>query len=369
MRHHELHLDVTRSLLADPTNGHNRLHPEIAPVLTVASGDTVTLDVRDGFDAQIGADSTDTDVLRLDPWRGHALTGPIAIEGAQPGDVLDVTILEIQPALSGYTAIIPSVGLLGDEFDDPFLVAWDLARGRASSPQLPGIVVPGRPFLGVIAVAPSHDLLRRVTERERVLARGSRVVLLPDERSAVPAEGAPAREGLRTLPPRENGGNLDLRHASAGSTVSLAVYVPGALCSIGDPHFAQGDGESCGVAIETSARVTLSFTVRKADRAAPELPLVHFADAPYPRPRRYVATTGIPIHADGANGYLDVRTAAQSALREMIGYLTRERGLTRDQAYVLASVACHLQISEIVNVPNALVSAVLPLDVFDDQTV
>ena len=366
MTRHQLHVDVTRPLLEVPTNGHNRLHPEIPPVLAVAPGDVVEVDVRDGFDAQIAPHSGRADVLRLDPWRGHSMTGPIAVHGAEPGDMLDVTILDIEPAGFGYTAIIPSVGLLGDDFDEAFLVTWELANGKARSPQLPGVVVHGHPFLGLVAVAPSHALLNRATERERAIAGHDRFVLLPDETSAVPPDGKPAREGLRTLPPRENGGNLDVRHARAGSTVSLAVQVPGANCSVGDPHFAQGDGESGGVAIETSARVTLAFAIRKAAEIAwaPAMPLVRFVEEPASSPREYIATTGIPVDTDGRNGYLDVRLAAQAALREMLGYLTRERGLTEQQAYVLASVACDLQISEVVNAPNALVSAVLPLDVF-----
>ena len=367
MSEHELHVDVTRSLLEDGTNGHNRLHPEIPAVLEVAPGDTVTLDLRDGFDCQIAPGSSCADVLRLDPWRGHPMTGPIAVEGTEPGDVLDVRILAVEPAGFGFTAVIPSVGALGDAFDRPFLVVWDLADGEATSRDMPGVVIPGRPFVGVIAVAPSRALLERATERESAIAGEGRFVLLPDERSAVPPGGVPAREGLRTLPPRENGGNLDLRHARAGSTVSLPVHVPGALCSLGDPHFAQGDGESAGVAIETSARVTVCFGVRKPSNGAPEMPLVHFVDEPVSGRREFVATTGIPVDADGRNGYLDVRTAAQAALRGMLRYLTQERGLTDEQAYVLASVACDLQISEIVNAPNALVSAVLPLDVFADQ--
>ena len=369
MSRHELGVDVEVPLVESPTNGHNRFHPDIPAALTIAAGDVVSIDVRDGFDAQLDSTSTSADVLRLDPWRGHSMTGPIAVEGAEPGDVLDVTMLAIEPSTFGYTAIIPRVGLLGERFDEPFLVKWELANGKARSPDLPGIVVAGRPFLGLLAVAPSRELVERATARERELVRDDRFVLLPDRRSAVPATGAPAREGLRTLPPRENGGNLDVRHVRVGSTVSLAVQVPGALCSVGDPHFAQGDGESGGVAIETSARVTLSFTLRKRSALTwtPGMPFVRFVEEPVAAPRAFIATTGIPVDVAGRNGYLDLRLSAQAAMRELLGYLTRERGLTEQQAYVLASVACDLQISEVVNAPNALVSAVLPLDVFGED--
>jgi formamidase len=361
---HELLLERDRSLLVAVRGGHNRLHPDIPPALVVGPGDTVTLDVRDGFDAQINRESTADDVLRLDLARGHSMTGPIAVDGAEPDDILDVKILSIVTDEYGYTAIIPRVGLLGDRFAEPFLVHWDLADGVARSPQMPGIVIHGRPFLGLVAVAPSRSFIDQVTAREQAIADAGELVMLPNPTSAVPAKGAPAREGLRTLPPRENGGNLDVRHASVGSTISLVAQVPGAMCSIGDPHFAQGDGESCGVAIETSARVTLTFGLRKTAAWRPHMPLMHF-DARRPASRPCVATTGIPVDRDGRNRYLDVYSAAQAALTDLIDYLTHERGLTEQQAYVLVSVAADLQISAVVNVPNALVSAVLPLDVFD----
>ena len=292
------------------------------------------------------------------------MTGPIAVEGAEPDDILDIKILSIATDDYGYTAIIPQVGLLGGRFREPFLVHWELVDGVARSPQMPGVAIRGRPFLGLVAVAPSHSFIDQVTMREQAVADAGDFAMLPDPTSAVPSE-AGRRARVDDLPPRENGGNLDVRHAAVGSTVSLVAQVPGAMCSVGDPHFAQGDGESCGVAIETSARVTLTFGLRKGVAWRPHMPYLSF-EARGPALRSYVATTGIPVGRDGRNRYLDVYSAAQVALSDLIDYLTHERGLTEQQAYVLVSVAADLQISAIVNVPNALVSAVLPLDVFDN---
>jgi formamidase len=348
---HELRLDLGASLLADPRGGHNRLHPDSPPALVVDPGDEVGMDVRDGFDGQITRASTAEDVRRLDLMRGHSMTGPIAVRGAEPGDLLEVRILSIETDDFGYTAVVPGVGVAGDRFAEPYLVRWELRDGAARSPDMPGVVVRGRPFLGVVAVAPSSDFVHAATERERGLAGEGRLVLLPDGRSAVPAG---AGEGLRTLPPREIGGNLDVRHARAGSVVALPVQVAGALCSIGDPHFAQGDGESCGLAIETAASVRVRFDVRKRRDLdwIPSMPTIRSADQ--------VATLGI-----SAGSYLDAGAAARQALDGLIDHLVLERGLTAEQAYVLSSVAADLQLSALVNAPNALVSAVLPLEVFE----
>jgi formamidase len=368
MRVREFHFDVRRSLLSDPSTGHNRMHPDIEPVASVVPGDLVSIDLRDGFDAQIGRDSTVDDVVRLDLVRGHAMTGPFEVEGAEPGDLLDVEIVGIEPSNFGYTIVMPGIGLLGHRLTRHFFVKWHLEDGVARSDDLPGIAVRGSPFLGVVAVAPSAELVATATERERALMTPDRLVMLPDPTRAVPAYGPPATEGLRTLPPRENGGNLDVKYLRAGSRVTFAVGVAGARCSFGDPHFAQGDGESCGLAIETSARVKARFGVRKPSQAKwrPRYPAIEFTEPANQMSRRFFATTGIPVDASGRNHYLDVYCAAQAAAGEMVDYLTAERGLSEEQAYVILSVAVDLHISEIVDEPNTLVSAVLPLDIFDE---
>jgi formamidase len=369
---HRLEIDATRPLVDDPTNGHNRWHPAIPPVLEVAPGESVLFQLRDGLDVQIRPDSTADDVIAMDLNRGHPMTGPVYVRGAEPGDLLDVEILDITPADWGYTIIMPNLGALDYRFSEPFVVQWDLRGGVARSAELPGVAIPGEPFLGVIGVAPSQERVRQISGREQALLDAGALVMPPDARSAVPSAGAAATDGLRTVPPRENGGNMDVKQSTAGARVTFVVEVPGALCSVGDPHFAQGDGESCGVAIEMAAEASLRFSLRKADqvRWRPTNPVFEYT-APTGKAaasRRYIATSGISLDRDGSNHFLDVFMSARNALDELVNYLVAERGYTENQAYVIVSVAADLTISEIVDVPNALVCAALPLDIFDTRS-
>jgi len=357
-----------RSILADGANSHNRWHPDLEPVVAIDPGDEVVLELRDGMDGGLGPGVSQEDLRRLDLDANHPLTGPILVRGAEPGDVLEVETLELEPAGRGFTAVIPGFGLLGDRFDEPFLVAWEISGGVARSPDLPGVAIRGAPFLGSIGVAPSHDLLERARAREAAVSARGGLALPPLARGAVPAHEPIASSALRTIPPREHGGNLDIPQLTVGSRLLLPVHVAGALLSAGDAHFAQGEGESCGTAIEIEAVARLRVGLRKAADAAwvPRLPAYEFrAPAGPPGGRAYVATTGIPLADDGANGALDLTLAARRALDELVGLLCATRGLTPAQACVLASVAADLRISEAVNVPNALVSALLPLDVFE----
>jgi formamidase len=164
------------------------------------------------------------------------------------------------------------------------------------------------------------------------------------------------------MPPRELGGNLDVRQLSRGSRLFLPVDVPGALLSLGDVHFAQGEGEVCGSAIEIGATVTLRLDLAKSPNWTPRFPA--FETAPEPA-RRYLATTGISLDDDGRNELLDLDLAVRRAVLELIDLLVATYGFEREAAYVLASVAAQLRVSQLVDVPNALVSALLPLDVFE----
>jgi formamidase len=193
-------------------------------------------------------------------------------------------------------------------------------------------------------------------------------VRLPDPTAAVPTGEPVAGDGLRTVPPRETGGNIDVKQARVGSRVSLPVDVRGALLSVGDAHFAQGDGEVCSQAIEMHARAQLKIELVKASerRFYATQPAIEFTEPARPQ-RSYFATTGIPVDGSGVNHHFDLYVAAQVAVREMIDYLVATRGLTREQAYALCSVAVDLRISEVVNTPNGVVAALLPLDVFDED--
>nr|AIF17565.1 formamidase (Formamide amidohydrolase) [uncultured marine thaumarchaeote KM3_78_A04] len=290
------------------------------------------------------------------------------VQGAQPGDLLEVNILEIAPASWGFTTILPGFGFLRDVFLDPYIVHWNIQDGFAESPQLPGVRVPGAPFMGTIGVAPSRLLRQEMLLREDELLRRGGAVLGPDPAGAVPATEPLASEGLRTVPPRENGGNMDIKQLTAGTRLLLPVFTPGALFSAGDAHFAQGDSECCGTAVEMDCTLHVNFRVLpgEAERRDLRFPIFerdeYFTSPDMAAPRRFLACTGMCI-ADGVNQSEDASLAARNALLTMI-QLLMERGWSREQAYCICSVAVDLKISQVVDVPNFVVSAFLPLDIF-----
>jgi formamidase len=366
MASYELKPPVRRALIDAPETGHNRWHPDLPPALSVESGDEVVVDCRDGLDGQITAATRDADLEALDFARGHPLSGPIEVRGAEPGDVLRVELLAVETDSFGSTAVFPGFGLLGDLFEQPYLVTWGLHDGVATSGRLEGIRIPADPFVGVIGVAPSHERMEQIRLREAAVAESGGEALPPTATSAVPAVEPYASTSLRTIPPRETGGNLDVPQARAGATLFLPVDVPGALLSLGDIHFAQGDGEVCGTAIEVHGRVTLRVEVVPAARLGyrPRTPAFESVEPAWKGGRRHFVTTGLPIRPDGSNADMDTTLAARNAVLAMIDWLGAERGLTREQAYVLCSVAVDLRISEIVDIPNPVVSALCPLDIF-----
>ena len=261
----------------------------------------------------------------LDLGLGHPLTGPVYVEGADPGDAIDIELVAYETADFGVTAVIPGFGFLADVFTDPYLVKWEIAGGEARSQELPGVVVPGDPFAGVVGVAPSRELMDEIARREQALADAGAPVADPMPEAAIPAA---TRAGLRTIPPREIGGNLDIRQLVAGSRITLPVSVEGALVSVGDLHFAQGDGEVCGTGIEVAGAVTLRFSVRTPERP---IRLPSFETPERPQATSF-ATTGIAIDAP-----MDIDAAARVALLEMIDYLEARLGVTRAAAYALCS--------------------------------
>ena len=367
---HTVRIDRSKPLRDEPHTGHNRWHPDIPPALRVDPGDTVALETRDAFDGAITPDMTAADFHRIDLNVVHPLTGPVFINGAEPGDLLEVHILDIAPQPFGFTIIVPGFGFLRDFFPTPFLVKWQIEGGVATSPDLPDVRIPGAPFMGVMGVSPSRELRVQLVAREDELLRRGGAVLPPSALGAVPAAEPIASEALRTIPPRETGGNFDIKQLTAGTTLLLPVYTPGALFSAGDSHFAQGDGESCGTAVEMAATLTVRFGLRKgvAARRRIQRPQYerqdYFTDPRFAVPQRFFATTGMPITREGRNESENVTLAAQDALLNMIDHLVAERGYSREQAYVLTSVAVDLRISELVDVPNVVVSAFLPLDIF-----
>jgi formamidase len=369
MAAHEIRIDRTVSLTAEPRLGHNRWHPGIPPVVTCAPGDEVLIETRDAFDHQFSMDLTAEDVARVDLGVVHPLTGPVAVEGAEEGDLLVVDVLEVEAPSFGFTVQVPGFGFLRDDFPDPHAIRWELAGGFAQSEDLPGVRIPAAPFAGTFGVAPSRALLAEITAREQRLLDAGGEVLPPDPAGAVPADPALAAEALRTVPPRENVGNVDIRHVGAGARLYLPVHTAGALFSMGDAHYAQGDNECCGTAIEMDATFRLRFDLRKAEARERGIHGLHFERSDYSvgpeylAPRSFYAVTGTFTDAAGENHSEDVTLATRNALLGMIDHLVTDRGFDRQQAYALCSVAVDLRVSALPDVPNMVVTAYLPLDI------
>lgn len=289
---------------------------DFTPAVVTKSGSTIHFECLDSSGGQLGTGSTVADVVNLDFAKVNPVTGPVYVEGAAPGDVLKVEIREFVPSGIGWTAVIPGFGLLADQFTDPALHIWKYDPG-SMAPSLfgPGGSVPLKPFAGTIGVAPVEPGIHSV------------------------------------VPPRRVGGNLDIRDLTSGVTLYLPIEVEGALFSVGDTHAAQGDGEVCGTAIESAMNVTLTLSVLKGQKLeSPRFttpgPVTHHLDA-----AGYEVTTGIGP---------DLMTASREALSRMVDLLAAEHGYNPADAYMLCSVAGDLRISEIVDMPNVVVSFYFP---------
>ena len=286
------------------------------PTLTVAPGDEVEFETVDASGAQLSPKSTVADVGALDFGKVNPVTGPVFVDGAEPGDALKVTILSFAPSGWGWTANIPGFGLLADDFTEPALHLWTYdAASTTPAAYGPGGRVPLKPFAGTIGVAPAEPGLHSI------------------------------------VPPRNCGGNMDVRDLAAGTELYLPVQVPGALFSVGDTHAAQGDGEVCGTAIESPMKVALRFELAKdaglkTPRFTTSGPVTRHFDG-----QGYEVTTGIGPH---------LMTAAKDAVHAMVDLLARRFGMRPVEAYMLCSVCADLRISEIVDQPNWVVSFYFP---------
>ncbi len=364
----EIRIDRNGRLRDAPSTGHNRWHPDIPPIIEIDPGEEVLLETRDAADGQVKDGMTVTDLRRLDGKVGHPLTGPVAVKGAEPGDLLEIEYVDIVPQHYGWTRFVPTAGYLPDVFPTPFLAHWHMRDGWATSPQVPGVRIPEGSFLGTAGLAPSRAQLAAWTKREADLRRRGGHALPPDPQDAVP-QGAVAAEGLRTMPPRENCGNVDAKQLTRGSRLLIPVAVAGGLFSCGDAHFAQGDGEVCVTGIEMGATVVLRFHLHKGEAARKNIRWPrfahpgHFLPPEWAAPANFIATMGMPVREDGTQENADLNLATRNALLEMIKLL-QERGFTREQAYVICSVAVDLRISNVVDLPNVTVSALLPLGIF-----
>jgi formamidase len=373
VQEHVISIDPAKPLRDEPHTGHNRWHEGVEPVVEVDEGDVVVYETRDAFDGQVSPATTADDIAGVDLGWAHPLTGPVYVKGAEEGDLLEAEILAIEADpwdQWGCTLEVPGFGFLRDEFPDPYIVHWNLNGNEyAESEQIPGVRIPCNPFPGVFGVAPGRALRESVVKRESELAERGGIALPPDAATAVPGSDPVASEGLRTIPPRENGGNVDIRQLTPGAKLLLPVFVDGALVSTGDVHYAQGDCEACGSAIEIRSRIQVRLRVRKGEAASRGIRDLQFYRDDYftaPElsvPRRFFATTGVSVTADGRNESEDATLAAKNALLNMIAYL-ETRGLDRQQAYALCSAAVDLRISQAVDLPNILVTALIPLDIF-----
>lgn len=366
---HAIRIDRAKRLCDEPNCGHNRYHPDIAPVVEINPGEEIALETRDALDGQITPATTVADFAALDTGAVHPLTGPVFVKGAMPGDILEIEFTDIIAQPAAFSAIMPGLGFLRDVMTEPFLVHWEISDNWATSAQLPGVRIPGAPFMGVSAVAPTTEQLVAWTAREqRVIDRGG-FALPPDPAGAVPA-GPCGLAGLRTLPPRENGGNFDVKQLTKGAKLYLPVFREGGLFSTGDGHFAQGDGEVCVTAVEMGATAVVRFRVHKGLAAARKFTApvfsrtTYFADPRFAAPERFLGVMGMPINSAGEIEAENLTLACRNAVLNMMELL-QERGFSRQQAYVICSVAVDLRISNVVDVPNYVVSALLPEAIFD----
>lgn len=298
------------ALSADPT--HSRWNRSLAARLTIAPGDTVHLECHDASGAQVRPGMMVDQYLAIDRDRIHALTGPVSIEGADPGDVLEIDILEVAHKGWGWSSIIAGLGFLKERFSKPFLFHWQLEKDVSRS--LAPAIVPLRPFCGVMGVACAKD------------------------------------GEFRTVPPGNFGGNMDVRDLCGGSKLYLPVFNRGALFSAGDAHAAQGDGEVCINGIECPANVTLRFRLHK--RQPLPGPLIEAT-----APRESAWDDGAWVVVESAT---DAVGAARAATSRMIDLLVANWDLSDIHAYILCSVALHLRISQVVNEPMFTVSALIP---------
>ena len=369
----------------------NRMHPDIPMAARAAPGERIIMRGRDAGDMHLDPDGFSVaETSPVDQFGVvHPMVGPVYIEGAVAGDVLAVTIESIDPGPVGYTSA-SSFGFAGDAVgsEDRFVV-WRLNDEYAETGAIPGVRIPNASFPGVMATMPGEDLLATVLDREAQLAEAGGAVYTPDVDMAQPSslcgeEGSQPGQCLRTIPPRENGGNMDIRYLKAGVTVYLPCQIDGCGLAIGDFHYAQGDGEVSGTAIEMDADITVTTRIV---RDGPDLSHGPHYEGPasllnIPSSSFY-ATTGYPLKAAGeiprdiaylANAKVaalpnlskDLNLAAQNALVAMVDYITSRYGYDRTQAYIIASVAVDLRIAQLVDVPNVGVTALLPLDIFVD---
>lgn len=377
-------VDLTKKPSEQPVPLHNRWHPDIPAVASVEPGDTFRLECLDWTGGQIKNNDSALDVLKVDLTQVHYLSGPVAVRGAEPGDLLVVDIVDIGPLPGhewGYTGIFAKENggsFLTDHFPHAAKAIWDFQGTYAQSRHIPGVRFSGIAHPGLIGVAPSHDLLAQWNKREADLVKTNLnrvppLAYLPEAHGALVGKlkGADADrvacEGARTVPPRENGGNGDITSMTRGSRIYFPVYVKDALLSMGDLHFSEGDGEIsfCG-AIEMAGWIELKVDVIKggAQKYNFKQPVFKSAVA-QPQYSDYLVFEGISVDEKGKQYYMDASISFAQACLHAIDYL-KQFGYTGEQAYILLSAApVEARIKAIVDIPNACATLAIPTDIFE----
>jgi formamidase len=366
-----------KPLIEQAELGHNRWHTDLPFLATVQPGEEIIIETLDFLDAQIHNDDDPSDVRDIDLTRAHPLTGPFEIAGAEPGDLLVVDLLDITPVtpvgFSGIFAKSNGGGFLADYFPDADKAIWDLKGLYTTSRHVPGVRFAGLTHPGLMGCLPSRELLTEWNRREAPLAEKG-LAKPPDPSTAVlrGVKGAAfdrmAKEAARTVPPREHGGNTDIKDLSTGTRIFFPVYVKGAGYSMGDLHFSQGDGEIafCG-AIEMDGATRIGFDLIKGGMQKYGLTAPIFMPSPVrPRYEQYLTFEGISVEK-GVNYYMDATVAYRQACLKAIDYLTHF-GYTKNQAYMLLTTApVEGRIGGIVDIPNCACTVSIPTAIFDQD--
>ena len=385
-------VELGKSMADQEVPGHNRWHPDIPAVASTNPGTDFRIECLDWTNGQVGNNDSANDIRDMDLDQNHVLSGPIHVNGAEPGDVLVVEILNMGPFPGpdtewGYTGIFSRQnggGFLTDYYPEAHKAIWNLRGFHATSRHIPDVRFVGIQHPGLIGCAPSAELLAEWNRREQAL-----IDMDPDR---VPPLALPpladkailgtleagseefdriASEAARTVPPREHGGNVDIKNLTIGTRVYFPVYVEGAKLSMGDLHFSQGDGEIsfCG-AIEMAGFIDLGVELVKGgmekyamtrDQHMPIFELSHLE----PRYSDFLVFEGISVHENGDQFYLDAHIAFRQACLNAIEYL-KNCGYTDQQAYILLGAApIEGRISGIVDIPNVCCSLYLPTEIFE----
>ncbi|MCB5275843.1 Acetamidase [Arthrobacter sp. SO5] len=386
-------LDSSKKFEDQEKIGHNRWHPDIPPVATVKPGDSFRVDCREWFDGAIVNDDSAEDILNAPLLTVHKLSGPFAVEGAKPGDLLVVDILDVGPIPQedsgplagqgwGYTGIFATSnggGFLTEQFPDAYKAIWDFTGQVATSRHVPGVSFTGLIHPGLMGTAPSAQLLAKWNKREGdlIATNPNRVppLALPPEAGHALLGHLPqsdfdrvAAEAARTAPPRENGGNQDIKNMSKGTRIFYPVFVDGANLSLGDLHFSQGDGEItfCG-AIEMGGFIDLRVEIIKGGMETYGVSenAIFMPGHVDPQFSQWLAFSGTSVTLDGEQRYLDSHLSYQRACLHAIDYLGKF-GYSPEQAYViLGAVPIEGRLSGVVDIPNSCSTVYIPTAVFD----